>query len=87
VVWKIERGTFYNDCNIRLVAYLMLARSESLSKDSSDSVTLDGASQPLTSHNPHLALSTLNRACVYGQVSVRLFEPGPVQTFEVVLFG
>lgn len=86
-MWKIERGTFYNNCNIRLVAYLMLTCSESLSKDSSDSVTLDGISQPLTGYNPHLALSTLNRAGVYGQVSVCLFKPGPVQTFEVVLSG
>lgn len=86
-VRKVERRTFYNDCQVRLVVYAVLIRSNGLSKDSSDSIALDGLPQPFAGHDPYLAPPALYPTRVNGQVFVGRSEPGSVKSPEFVLFS
>lgn len=87
VVRKFERGTLYNDCQVRLLACTVLIRSNGLSEDPSDSVSLDNFPHPLAGYDSHLAPTALDRTRVNGQVFVRRLKSGPVKSSEFVLFG
>ncbi len=83
---EFERGRSCNDYEISIRFDSALIRSDRFPYASFDSVALDGIPKPLACHNPHLAPTASNRACVNGQIPVRLSCPGSVYASEFVLF-
>ena len=77
-VWKCERAGFRDYYYVRLVDYAVLMGTDDLSKHPPDSIALGRLPQLLAGHDPYLALATLNRTRVNGQVFARCLQSGPV---------